>query len=193
MAIVKAPLLSLGASGALGKTLVGTTWKGIKVLREYVVPANPQTAGQVTQRGYMTTAVSFWRTVLTSAVHRAAWDRAALHDPRTLSGFNAFASGAVKMQPSDEDASFAITVTASGTSVLFTMKNVDDGATGDESGDFAVWQGSKASDLSFSENKTIAAGSFTTSSLGDIGDVVYVQTIKDGQPRSGIAVITLES
>ena len=58
MAKLKAPLLSLGASGAIGKTMVFFGWKGLDVVREYVIPSNPQTTGQTTQRGYLTEAVS---------------------------------------------------------------------------------------------------------------------------------------
>lgn len=58
MAKLKGPLMSLGASGALGKTLVFFGWKGIDVAREYVVPSNPKTSGQTTQRGYVTAAVA---------------------------------------------------------------------------------------------------------------------------------------
>lgn len=57
MAKLKAPLLSLGATQQLGKTLVYFPWKGLNVVREYVIPANPKTAGQVTQRGYVTAGV----------------------------------------------------------------------------------------------------------------------------------------
>lgn len=57
MAKLKAPLLSLGAAGAIGKSLVFFNWKGLDVAREYVVPANPQSDGQITQRGYLTAAV----------------------------------------------------------------------------------------------------------------------------------------
>lgn len=57
MAILKAPLFSLGASGALGKALVFFGWKGLDVVREYVVPANPKTTAQRTQRGYLGDAV----------------------------------------------------------------------------------------------------------------------------------------
>lgn len=58
MAKLKAPLFSLGARGALGKALVYFPWKGIDCVREYVIPTNPRTAGQVTQRGYLTDAVA---------------------------------------------------------------------------------------------------------------------------------------
>ena len=58
MAKLKAPLLSLGASGALGRSLVFFGWKGLDVVREYVIPANPRSDGQVTQRSYLTEGVA---------------------------------------------------------------------------------------------------------------------------------------
>ena len=58
MAKLKGPLFSLGATQQLGKALVYFPWKGLDLVREYVVPANPRTALQTTQRGYMTTAVA---------------------------------------------------------------------------------------------------------------------------------------
>lgn len=66
MAKLKAPLLSLGAAGAIGKALVFFPWKGLDVVREYVIPSNPQTVKQTTQRGYLTDAVA--------AVHAAQAD-----------------------------------------------------------------------------------------------------------------------
>jgi len=53
MAKLKAPLLSLGASGALGKAIVYMNWKGLDVVREYVIPANPKSTAQGIQRAYM--------------------------------------------------------------------------------------------------------------------------------------------
>ena len=58
MAVVTAPLLSFGARGQLGKAIVHFGWKGLSVVRTYVVPANPQTSGQTTQRGHLTDAVA---------------------------------------------------------------------------------------------------------------------------------------
>jgi len=58
LAKLKGPLFSLGASQQLGKALVYFNWKGLNVVREFVIPANPKTTGQTTQRGYMTAAVA---------------------------------------------------------------------------------------------------------------------------------------
>ncbi|GAJ03480.1 unnamed protein product, partial [marine sediment metagenome] len=58
MAKLKAPLLSFGASGAIGEAMVFFPWKGLNVVREYVVPANPKTSAQTTQRGYLAEAVA---------------------------------------------------------------------------------------------------------------------------------------
>ncbi|MBA7543140.1 hypothetical protein ES705_35467 [subsurface metagenome] len=58
MAKLKAPLLSLGASGAIGKSVVFFPWKGIDCVREYVVPSNPKSTLQIAQRGLFTDAVT---------------------------------------------------------------------------------------------------------------------------------------
>jgi len=58
VAKLKAPLLSLGAAGAIGKSLVFFGWKGIDAVREYVIPANPKTTAQTTQRDYLKVAVA---------------------------------------------------------------------------------------------------------------------------------------
>ena len=57
MAKVNAPLFSFNASGKLANALVYFGWKGLDSVRSYVVPANPNTAAQQTQRGYFTAAV----------------------------------------------------------------------------------------------------------------------------------------
>jgi hypothetical protein len=88
MAKVKGPLFSLGASGQIAKTLVYMTWKGIDDVREYVIPANPKTAGQQTQRGYFTAAVEDWHTDGFTAVDVAAWNLYALAQKVAASGFN---------------------------------------------------------------------------------------------------------
>jgi len=51
MAKLTGPLLSFGAKGQIGKTLVTADWKGIKYARQYTIPANPQTAEQTLTRG----------------------------------------------------------------------------------------------------------------------------------------------
>lgn len=69
MAKLKAPLMSLGASQQLGKALVFFGWKGLDVVREYVIPANPKTALQTTQRGYLSDAVALVHTALARAAN----------------------------------------------------------------------------------------------------------------------------
>lgn len=69
MAKLKAPLLSLGASGQIAKSLVFFGWKGLDCAREYVKPSNPNTASQSTQRGYFTAAVAAIHAALALASH----------------------------------------------------------------------------------------------------------------------------
>lgn len=58
MAKLKAPLMSLGASGKLGNALVFFGWKGLDVVREYVIPTNPKSPNQKIQRDYLKDAVA---------------------------------------------------------------------------------------------------------------------------------------
>lgn len=90
MATVDAPLFSFGARGQLGKALVYGAWKGLNVVRSYVVPANPNSAAQQTQRSRLTNAVSEWHSLALDADDNTAWDRYATTLAKVMSGFNAF-------------------------------------------------------------------------------------------------------
>jgi len=88
MAKLKAPLFSLSASGSLAKTLVYFNWKGINAVREHVVPTNPNTASQQTQRGYMTSALAEFHGATYSADDITAWARLAGAQGLIMTGFN---------------------------------------------------------------------------------------------------------
>jgi hypothetical protein len=46
MAKVTGPLMSMSASGKLGDAIVFFSWKGIDSVRQWIIPANPQSTGQ---------------------------------------------------------------------------------------------------------------------------------------------------
>lgn len=50
MAKVTGPLFSISASGKIADAMVFFSWKGTNVVREWLKPANPQTANQGNQR-----------------------------------------------------------------------------------------------------------------------------------------------
>lgn len=50
MSKTTAPLLSFDARGSIAKSIVYSTWKGIKYARQHVVPANPKSTEQVLTR-----------------------------------------------------------------------------------------------------------------------------------------------
>lgn len=89
MAKVTAPLFSFGASGQLAKALVYFPFKGLDVVRSYVIPANPNSSAQQTQRGHMTDAVDEWHDAGYTDDDRSAWNRFASTLGAGLSGFNA--------------------------------------------------------------------------------------------------------
>lgn len=56
MAKVTGPFMSLSASGTLAKTLTASIWKGRAYIRQRVIPLNPQSAGQQSQRAALSAA-----------------------------------------------------------------------------------------------------------------------------------------
>jgi len=61
MARLTAPLLSLGASGSIAKSLVYSVWKGIPYVRVHVIPANPKSVAQQEVRGIFSTLAEMWK------------------------------------------------------------------------------------------------------------------------------------
>jgi hypothetical protein len=110
MAKVQAPLLSLGAKGQLGKTMVMSSWKGVKTARQYVVPANPKTDEQMVQRGFLADAVAFWKNALSGAALRKGWNVAAGVSGKAQSGFNAYTSEALAALVNQASGTIAATI-----------------------------------------------------------------------------------
>lgn len=76
MAKTTAPLLSMGATGQIGQTLVASKWKGRPYMRRYQTPTNPNTTSQQHTR----TAFSFLNAVFKTMPSDvlAAWEAYAL-------------------------------------------------------------------------------------------------------------------
>jgi len=98
MAKLIAPLFSFSARGQLAKTLVYSGWKGIDDVRSYVIPANPQTADQQTQRSYFTDGVDAWHNTGLVSDDVTAWNRYAGIQPRPQSGFNLFVADVIRLR-----------------------------------------------------------------------------------------------
>lgn len=90
MAKLTLPLGSSAASGQLGKAWVFFPWKGLNLVRTLVIPANPNTAAQATQRGIFTAAVAAYHAALFTARDVAGWRRYALQLAAVMTYFNAF-------------------------------------------------------------------------------------------------------
>lgn len=58
MSKLTAPLFSFTASGKIANALVYFGWKGLNVVRSYVIPANPQSTRQTVQRDYLKDCVT---------------------------------------------------------------------------------------------------------------------------------------
>lgn len=127
-------------SGILGNIrgkvagVVGSQWKDKNYLREYIKPANPNTAAQQVQRGYMTEAVAFCKT-LVGPIFNSYTDKF----QKSMSGFNRFIKTNIALFDGTTDypsvlisegklsivATFAVTYNnADGETVLTWVKNL---------------------------------------------------------------------
>lgn len=94
MAKVTGPLMSMDASGQLGKALVFAKWKGQNYVRQYVIPMNPNSVDQVAIRGIVGAASVAWKNGATvgaiaiDAAYKLAYNTAAAGSG--MSGFNLF-------------------------------------------------------------------------------------------------------
>lgn len=86
MAKITGPLLSLGASGTIAKTITYSKWRGVDYVRQRVVPENPNTAAQALTRNAFSWLVEAWKLAPTLLV--TPWDTHALG--RAFTGRNAF-------------------------------------------------------------------------------------------------------
>ncbi|HEV8595808.1 MAG TPA: DUF6266 family protein [Thermoplasmata archaeon] len=71
-------------SGAAGKSMIASSWKGRPYMRSYAVPYNPRTERQQANRAKFGAAKTLWRALTDE--QRAAWERAA----KGMSGWNLF-------------------------------------------------------------------------------------------------------
>jgi hypothetical protein len=88
-AIVNGPLFSLDASGKIGNALVYTKWKGRSVVREYVIPANPNSFAQRAQRVLVAALNALWKAA--TPTDKDSWvDLAIAGNYSTFNGFMSF-------------------------------------------------------------------------------------------------------
>lgn len=90
MAIVKAPLLSLGASNQLGRSIVYRGRHRQNLAGAYARPSDPRSSLQLAQRSRVTNAVDFWKTEDINDATRASWYRLAKYYRRPWSAYQAF-------------------------------------------------------------------------------------------------------
>lgn len=80
--------MSLGASGAVAKSIVFSHWKGRPYVRQLVTPSNPRSAGQRASRAMMSFLSKAWSDAIMTTNAKATWDT--LSKQKIISPFNAF-------------------------------------------------------------------------------------------------------
>lgn len=89
MARVQGPGLSIDASGKIADVLVYAKWKGINYVRQWVIPYNPRTPGQVAIRDKFASYVDNWKTNCDQPC-KDSWNARCKELGYQMSGFNFF-------------------------------------------------------------------------------------------------------
>ncbi len=97
---VTGPLMSISASGSIGKSLTYGQWRGVQWVREWFTPANPQSTKQTNVRTAWDLAVAEWTGTLTQQQKDAYIAGAA---GEKLSGFNLYMKRAMEEYVIDLD------------------------------------------------------------------------------------------
>jgi len=177
MAKVLSPLFSVKARGQIGKSLVFFPWKSINAVRTYVIPANPNTAGQQAQRTILTDAVDMWHSTAWDPLDLTAWNLWATVFAQAMSGFNAFIK------------EFIRAILAGGTWKWFADMEWTDGGVGTASVDLDTGDTGVVAKLFLGTSKTFmptevssdGVGATQTFSLsGLIDGVIYYFWIRSG-------------
>jgi hypothetical protein len=128
-------LLSFGARGQIGKTLVMSKWKGIPYARQHVVPANPQTTAQQTNRAIFAFLREAFKRGPTEMVD--AFNAYAIGRP--LTGMNKFVGENTRVLQGQTDLDFLILSPGNGGGLPpITFAAVTGGSAGDIDTTFTV-------------------------------------------------------
>jgi len=188
MAKTNAPLLSFGARGKLADALVFFPWKGINAVRKYVIPANPKSADQTTQRGYLKDAVTLIHTTQAIAGVWSAIDALAyaiwgsiFPTPRTW--FNQAVKNFVDQKVAGKTGHFYCNnVTAEGDTTLDVQTRFYPGTI--TTGDF--WYGKLKTALISSKGAGIAGGLATATITGLTNGTKYYWQFRPTAPAGSV-------
>ena len=90
MAKVEGPLFSIDADGKIAKSLIHMKRKGRHDVRRYVIPVNPKSDDQKTQRNFLKEAVYNWKNDGYTEIDIEAWNLYAKTIGDISSGYNMF-------------------------------------------------------------------------------------------------------
>ncbi len=99
MAKTTAPLLSFGAKGQIGKTMVASKWRGINYMRQYVIPGNPKTNAQMAIRKLFAYMREMWKLAPAGVI--APWNAFAAGRP--FLGLNKFVGEHIRVLKGESD------------------------------------------------------------------------------------------
>ena len=186
---LQTPLLSFGASGQINKTLVCYSLRGQNIARTYVIPHNPRSAAQTTQRDKITNAVTFWQRGITDMRVRESWANLLSRDFEPMAGYNKCTQQILHELSTQPNPMFCTRVTASIPGAPFIkayLASAGPDPLAVEGGAYDVFIGDSITTLIHRSQVGLQPGNFLTEgTAAPVGEHSFWQ-FRRGTWRSGI-------
>ena len=189
MALVRNPLLSLGARGKIADRFsCQQTTAGNRII-PYSKPTGLPSAAQVTRRQYMSNVSSNWLTSFNAEEIVLSWNVYAKVKDKRLTAANFFIRSALSLTWDGSIPAFVASATTVGRVAVFYFLNPYSSAVSSEAGNFSIKMGTSLTSMLFQPTRTIKDG-MIIGPVSAIAVTFLFQIFKDGVPRSGIISLT---
>jgi len=182
-------LLSIKASGAIGKAFVISSFKGCSYIKKYVKKTISQSPAAILARTEFKIAAYCWSNFINLPIVRNAWNlfEGLLETPMTP--YNAFVSQAVKLQKINPNGAFLKTMSWEGTEATLSFVDVKFGLPATETGQFEIWVRVKEGCWTLKEKQTMIDGKLNVDLSDELRYNSSLKIIKDKLNRSGSIMI----
>jgi len=182
-------LLSVKASGAIGKTFVISSFKGCPYIKKYVMKTISDSPAAIIARANFKIASYCWSNFINLPIVRSAWNLfdGILETPMTP--YNAFVSQAIKLQKINPTGAFVKTYSWEGAEMTIDLVDVQHGLPATESGQFEIWVRVKEGCWTLKEKQTMIDGKLDINLSDELRYDSRLKIVKDKLNRSGSIVI----
>jgi len=179
------PLLSFGASGAIGSAVVYSSYKKCSYTRKYVKPKPSTTPEALKAKQDLEKSIWSWKNIFNGVIWRECWKRFDNFMEYPDPDFIRFNNIATEIRNKDPKASFAHTYTPTEHTLKIDFLDVTEGHKSEETGSFEIWTRWKGGAWKLKERQELINGHLLIDITEERKKSPEIKIIKDKINRSG--------